>query len=93
MKFVDAANNFIKLAEVRKNFANFVKFWSTFTKFVGLANNFYEVRTSWEQLCKVSRSEKNFTKFVKFTRSNIFLGKHKCFVNTFHKYIVVVTYE
>ena len=53
MKFVQAGNNFRKLAEVRKN----------------------------------------FTKFVTFTRSNIFLGKHKCFVNTFHKYIVVVTYE
>ena len=53
MKFVEAANNFAKLAEVRKN----------------------------------------FTKFVKFTHSNIFLSKHKCFANTFHKYIAVVTYE
>ena len=40
MKFVEAANNFKKLAEVRK------------TKFVALANNFYEVRGSCEQLYK-----------------------------------------
>ena len=69
MKIVEAANNF--------------------TKFVGFANNFWEVR----------KTRKNFMKFVdwkvgfkcvkvflylSFTRSNILLGKHKYFVNTFH---------
>ena len=69
MKFVEAANNF--------------------TKFVGLANNLWKVR----------KTSKNFMKFVdwkvgfkclkvflylSFTRLNILIGKHKCFVNTFH---------
>ena len=58
LKFIEAANNFIKL-EVRKNFA----------KFVGLADNFYEVHGSCKQLCKVSRSEKKFTKFIKFVNN------------------------
>ena len=68
MKFVEVANNF--------------------TKFVGLTNNFWKVR----------KTRKNFVKFVdwkvgfkclktfldlSFTRSNILIGKHKCFVNTF----------
>ena len=53
MQFVEAANNFKKLAGVRKNFAKFLKFSNNFTKFVGLANNFYEGRRSCEQLCKV----------------------------------------
>ena len=69
MKFVEAANNF--------------------TKFVGLANNHW----------KVHKTRKNFMKFVdwkvrfkclkvflyaSFTRLNILIGKHECFVNTFH---------
>ena len=53
MKFVEAANNFKKLAEVRKNFAKFLKFVNNLTKFVGLANSFYEGRRSCEQFCKV----------------------------------------
>ena len=45
MKFLEAVNNFKKLAEVRKNFAKFLKFANNLTKFVGLANNFY--KGSW----------------------------------------------
>ena len=56
---------------------------------MGLVNNFW----------KVCKSRKNFVKFVdwkvgfkclkvflysSFTRSNIVIGKHKCFVKTFH---------
>ena len=69
MKFVEAANNF--------------------TKFMGFANNFW----------KVCKNHKFFLKFVdcnvrfkclivflylNFTCSIILIGKHKCFVNTFH---------
>ena len=68
MKFLEAANNF--------------------TKFVGLVNIFW----------KVPKSRKDFMKFVdwkvrfrclkvflcsSFTRSNMLISKHKCFVNTF----------
>ena len=62
-KFVEAANNSMKLVEVGKHFMKFVKFSNNFTKFiefannfkkfVGLTNNFYEVRRSCEKLCKV----------------------------------------
>ena len=52
---------------------------------MGLANNFW----------KVCKARKNFMKFVdwklgkffvylSFTCLNILIGKHKCFVNTFH---------
>ena len=72
MKFVEAANNFKKLAEMRKYFAKFLKFASNLTKFVSLANNFYEGRRSCKQLCKVLpitfgksvRPGKNFMKFA-----------------------------
>ena len=53
MKFLEAANNFKKLAEVRKNFVKFLKFANKLTKFVSLANNFYEGQRNCEQLCKV----------------------------------------
>ena len=69
MKFVEAANNF--------------------TEFVGLTNNFR----------KVCKTHKNFMKFadwnvkfrclkvflyLSFPCSNFLIGKHECFVNTFH---------
>ena len=54
MKFVEAANNFTKLAEVRKIFAKFIKLVNNFMKFVGLANNFW----------KVHKTCKNFMKFL-----------------------------
>ena len=53
IKFIEAANNFKKLAEVRKKFAKFIKFVNNLMKFVGLINNFYEVRRSCKQLYKV----------------------------------------
>ena len=89
MKFVEAVNNFAK-------FVKFVKSANNFTKFVGLANNFW----------KVHKTHKNFMKFadqkvilkclkvflyLSFTRSNILIGKHKCFVNTFHVLWILFT--
>ena len=82
-KFVDFADNFTKFEGLANN--NFTKF----TKFVGLANNFWKVR----------KTSKNFLKFVdwkvrfkclkvflylSFIPLNISIGKHKCFMNTFH---------
>ena len=44
MKFVEATNNFAKLAEIRKIFTKFIKFANNFTKLVGLTNNFWKFR-------------------------------------------------
>ena len=89
MKFVEFANNFIKFVGLTKNFMKFVEAANNFTKFLGFTNNF----------CKICKTCKNFMKFVdwkvrfkflkvflylRFTRSNILIGKHKCFINTFH---------
>ena len=78
-RILDSQTTFVKFAEAVNNF----------TKFVGLANNLWKV-------CKTS---KNFMKLVDwkvgfkclnvflylhFTCLNILIGKHKCFVNTFH---------
>ena len=68
MKFVEAANNF--------------------TKFVGLANNFWKLRKSRENFMKFIEWKVGFKclkvfLYSSFTRSNILIGKHKCFVNTF----------
>ena len=49
MNFVEAANNFKKLGEVRKNFTKFVKFANNFTKFVGLANKYWKVLKTREK--------------------------------------------
>ena len=88
-KFVEAANNLTKLIEVGKKFTKLLKFANNFTKLVGLASNF----------CKVCKTCKNFMTFVywkvrfkclkvflywSFTWSNISIGKHKCFMKTFH---------
>ena len=116
MKFVEAANNFKKLAEVRKNFAKFLRFANNFTKFVdtqttfmkvveaannfakfvGLANNFWKVRKTGQKLMKFAGWKVGFKclkvfLYLSFTRSNILIGKHKCFVNTFHVSCILFT--
>ena len=70
-------------------FTKFVEAANNFTKLKGLANNFWEVR----------KTRKNFMKFVDWKVGficwkvflylscallNTLIGKHKCFVNTFH---------
>ena len=91
-KFVEFTNNFMKFMwDSQITFMKFVEAANNFTKFMGLANN----------LWKVHNTRKNFMTFVdwkvrfkclkvflyllSFTCLNILTGKHKCFINTFHK--------
>ena len=69
MKFLEAANNF--------------------TEFVELANNFWKVRKTHKNFMKFADWKVAFKclkvfLYLCFTRSNILIVKHKCFVNTFH---------
>ena len=87
MKFVEAANNFNKLAEVRKKFAKFVNslttlrsLWdsqTTFMNFAEAANNFTKLVGLANNVWKVCKTTKNFMKFVdwkvRFKCLNIFL--------------------
>ena len=67
---------------------NFVEAVNNFTKFVGLANNFWKVRKTHKFKKFVDwkvgfKCLKDFL-YLSLTRLNILIGKHKYFVNTFH---------
>ena len=99
-KLVEVDKHFIKLVKFVNNFRNFVELAHNFMKLVELANNFRKFVGLANNFCKVRKTFKNFVKFVdwkgrfkcrlKFflylslTRSNVLIGKHKCFLNTFH---------
>ena len=87
--FYKVRKSLTKLVEVGKHFMKFVEAANNFAKFTGLAKNFWKVR----------KNRKNFVKFVYWkvwfkclkvflylsaNPLNILIGKHKCFVNTFH---------
>ena len=89
MKFVEAVNNFAKLAEVRKNFKKFMKLANNLMKFMGLANNFQKVCKTRKNFMKCLDWKVGFKCLRVFSlfqfHSFKYFGKHKCFVNTFHK--------
>ena len=92
-KFVGLADNFYevhgsckqfcKVSRSEKKFTKFIKFVNNFTKF---ANSFWKVCKTCKNLLKCLDWKVGFKSFLcfSFTRSNIFRGKLKCFVNTFH---------
>ena len=88
-KFAEFANNFTKLAEVRKNFAKFANSqttlqssWDSPTTF---GKSIRPPKTLWSfWIGRSDLSAWKFFHYLSFTRSTILLGKHKCFVNTFH---------
>ena len=78
MKFVEAANNFIKSVGLANNFSKVRKACKNFTKFV-----------DWKVRLKCLK----VFLYLSFTCSNILIGKHKCFVNNFHVSWILFTNE
>ena len=71
----DSQTTFMKVGEAANNFA----------KFMGLANNFWKVCKNFMKFAEWKVGFKCLKVFLNlsFTRSNILIGKHKCFMNTF----------
>ena len=97
MNIVEFANNFTKFVEFANNFTKFVglttfkKFVeaANFTKFVGLTSNFWKVRKTCKNIMRFVDWKVRFKclkvfLYLSFTHSNVLIGKHKCFMNTFH---------
>ena len=62
---------------------------SNFTKFLGLTNNFKKVCKTRKNFMKLVDWQVGFKSlkvflYLSFTRLNILIGKHKCFVDIFH---------
>ena len=95
-KFVEFENNYTKFIEYANNFKkfkgltnNFVEAAINFKKLVRLAINFWRVRKTRKNLMKFVDWKVGFKclkvfLYLRFTRLNILIGKHKFFVNTFH---------
>ena len=66
--------------------------WSSWDSPITSRKSVQPTRTLWNTW--IGRSDLSvweFFLYFSFTRSNIFLGKHKCFMNTFHVSWILVT--
>ena len=77
------------LWDLQTTFMKDVEAANSFAKFVGLVNNFWKVCKTRQKLYvkfadwKVRFKCLKVFLYLSFTCSNILIGKHKCFVNTF----------
>ena len=96
MQFVEFANNFTKFLELASKFYEVCRSCKQLCKVRRSEKKLYKVHKICKQLYKVcwtlrsfwigrlDLSAWKFFLYLSFTHSNIFLGKNKCFVNTFH---------